>query len=145
MKRFGQGARVPVRLLVVAAFLLGLLIGSPHAATPALGADLGCEDFEDLGPIVYKKKGEPVDLCVPYPAELKPKVDYFRVRRSQTQAGSYSQFARISPSISRLTFAATIPCHIFITVVWKHPLPDGSTEILETPGSHHIEIKIIPP
>ncbi len=145
MNRFGQGARVPVRRLAVAAFLSGLLMGSPHAATPALGADLVCGDFKDSGPIVYKKKGDPVNLCVPYPEELRSKVDYFRVRRSQTQAGSYSAFARISPLVSKLTFSATIPCHLFITVVWKYPLPDGSTEIRETPGSQHIEIRILPP
>lgn len=90
---------------------------------------------------IYKEvaRGDQVELTWDYAGDREP-VKFFRLRRAQTFAGAYINFATVSKASSSFSFTATLSCHIFISTVWDETQPDGSTVTRESPGSNHVQI-----
>ena len=93
---------------------------------------------------IYKEvvRGQPVTITFEYPADVRDKVKFFRVRKGQSAAGAYIAFGTVPATGSEFTFTPVGSCHVFVSAVWEETQPDGSIVIRETPGSNHVMVTV---
>lgn len=100
------------------------------------GPGNACENSATTG--LIKKKfaaNQSVALCFDFTGD-RSRVNYFRVRQSETPSGPYNQWFRLPNDAIGFTFPMKKPYHYFLTTVGK----DETETVVESPGSNHAEV-----
>lgn len=84
-------------------------------------------------------------MCFDFPDAARPGVKYFRVRMSQTPAGSYNAVPSLNIPNTRnyVQFVITHSTHVFLSTVWDEKDANGNIIAThESEGSNHCWIEV---
>lgn len=86
-------------------------------------------------------RGDTVAVCFEFPLGDQSWVDYFRVRRSQTAAGSFDPFLKVPAADRGFTFSPDRTSNLCVSTVWSE-LVNGVKVSHETPCSNHVIVYV---